>query len=259
MAIITRVDMGWSAISPARSAETDSGLVVHYNGASSWKLASKHCSECKRYWQWCRSFHTGPDRRWTDVGYAFFVCPHGNRYIGRDYKKEQAAQTGGNRTWTSVTTALGLGEIPTGLQVNGIRQLRHDLMKRGMRAAVRVHSDFNNTSCPGPILRDMVHTGVFSKAPTGVEDEMWEDFPVLNKDSKEGLDITTLRCLLVARGIVKFPNEPEKLHAWCNSKRWDNQLGLGVHLFQMESFKGQPDEWDSVVGPKTWKKLCIRK
>lgn len=163
--MISRESLGWPGTGKLNDAPTNKGLVIHYDGGNR-KLTEKEHSECLKYWQWCRKFHT-QERGWADIGYSYGVCPHGVIFEGRGFGKEQAAQPGGNRVWCSVTLMLGPGEKPSVAQVQGVLELRSDLMqKHGMKGAVSWHGKFYKTDCPGDIIRGMIIRGEFSKEPS---------------------------------------------------------------------------------------------
>lgn len=165
MKLERRSTFGWPATS-AGGAPCRNGLVVHYDGASKPRgVATMDHAKCRQYWKNTRTFHMGPQRRWQDIGYAFGVCGHGIVFEGRGFGREQAAQPGGNRTWTSCTLMLGDGEKPTALQLEGFRELRAWLRGQGLAAAVRGHRDFVSTSCPGTALYGLVKDGSLAKAP----------------------------------------------------------------------------------------------
>ena len=84
---VTRRELGWSAVSPADSADPKSGLVIHYDSVDQG-LASKSHSECIAYWKRTRNFHTGPSRGWVDIGYSFLACAHGYVMEGRGLFRE---------------------------------------------------------------------------------------------------------------------------------------------------------------------------
>lgn len=138
-------------------------MVAHYDG-SNLGLAKKPHSACRQYWQNTRKFHMGPERRWLDIGYSFGVCPHGIVFEGRGFGYVQAAQPGGNQTWTSCTFMTGDAEDPTTAQLNAWKELRSWLRGKGLAAAVRGHRDFISTSCPGSDLYAMVKSGALTGA-----------------------------------------------------------------------------------------------
>lgn len=167
MKIENRATFGWPATTAA-SAPCDKGLVIHYDGATKPRgVAGWSHERCRQYWQDTRKFHMGPARGWRDIGYSYGVCPHGTVLEGRGWQREQAAQPGGNASWTSVTLMLGEGEDPTAAQVEGVRELRAWLRGKGLGATVRGHRDFVSTSCPGDRLYGRLAD--FAKDPTKIE------------------------------------------------------------------------------------------
>lgn len=166
MQLERRSVFGWGATAAA-SAPCNLGIVIHYDG-SNQNLAGKSHTACRDYWKRTRSFHVGPSRRWADIGYSFGVCPHGIVLEGRGARRAQAAQPGGNTTWTSVTLMGGPSDDVTSAQIEGVRELRAWLRKNhGLGAGVRGHRDFLSTSCPGSKAYALVKNGTFGKAPSG--------------------------------------------------------------------------------------------
>jgi hypothetical protein len=165
---------GWGA-SAAGYGPCKNGLVVHYDG-SNQNLAGKSHASCRAYWRATRTFHMGPSRGWADIGYSYACCPHGYVMEGRGWQRQQAAQPGGNSTWTSVTFMSGPSEKPTAAQVTAFKELRAWLRGKGLAAAIRGHRDFISTSCPGSILYGMVRDGSL----TGAAQE--DDMPLTKDD-----------------------------------------------------------------------------
>lgn len=190
MKLEKRSAFGWPATA-AGYAPCKNGLVVHYDG-SNQGLAGKPHSACRAYWKATRRFHMGPARGWLDIGYSFGVCPHGIVMEGRGWQRQQAAQPGGNTTWTSCTFMSGDGEKPTGAQVAAFKELRAWLRGKGLGSAIRGHRDFISTSCPGSILYGMVKSGALKGA---VEED---DMP-LSKDDVEKVAAETVKTLLTAK------------------------------------------------------------
>lgn len=162
MKIDTRAFFGWP-ISPAPTAPCDRGLVVHFDGANQ-DLAGKSHDACRDYWRRTRAFHMGPERGWLDIGYSYGVCPHGIVLEGRGFRRVQAAQPGGNSTWTSVTFCSGPAEEPTPAQLDTFHLLRAELMGRGLATEIRGHRDFISTDCPGNRLYAMVRDGSITRS-----------------------------------------------------------------------------------------------
>lgn len=153
--LVRRESFGWPAHPDIGTASCDDGLVVHYDG-SKLGLAGKTHSACVTYWKNTRRFHMGPERGWADIGYSYGVCPHGYVFEGRGWKYIQAAQPGGNSTWTSCTFMTGDGEQPTRLQLEAFGDLRAYLRGKGLASRIKGHRNFISTSCPGSVLYKLV-------------------------------------------------------------------------------------------------------
>lgn len=181
MRLEKRASFGWPATS-AQPAPCRNGMVAHYDG-SNQGLAGKSHEACRDYWKNTRRFHMGPSRGWVDIGYSFGVCPHGVVFEGRGFGRAQAAQPGGNTTWTSCTFMSGDSERPTAVQLQAWRELRAWLRgEHGVAAAVKGHRDFISTSCPGGLLYEMVRDGTLSRAPEREDDDMQLDDRVVVPD-----------------------------------------------------------------------------
>lgn len=234
----TRRVFGWPATA-ASYGPCANGLVVHYDG-SNQGLAKKDHDACRLYWRNTRRFHMSSARNWADIGYSFGVCPHGVVMEGRGWQKQQAAQPGGNSTWTSVTFCSGDDEKPTTAQINAFRELRAWLRGKGLGAAISYHGKFISTSCPGKILRGMVTSGALSGGPTpstgNWTEAMVKDLPTLKLGSK-GEHVQTVQALLGAR------SHPVKL---------DSEFGAATEkaVKAVQTWGGVTA--DGEVGPKTW-------
>ncbi|MGI5169870.1 peptidoglycan recognition protein family protein [Spirillospora sp. CA-253888] len=168
MKLEKRSSFGWPATA-AGYAPCLNGIVCHYDG-SRQNLAAKDHSACQLYWRNTRRFHMSSARGWADIGYSFAVCPHGVVMEGRGWQRAQAAQPGGNTTWTSVTFCSGDGEEPTTAQLNAFKELRAWLRSKGLGSAIKGHRDFISTSCPGGVLYQMVKSGALLGAPEQEDD-----------------------------------------------------------------------------------------
>jgi hypothetical protein len=162
MRLEKRASFGWPA-TEAGTAPCANGMVAHYD-SNDQGLAEKDHSACRAYWKWCRNFHMNT-RGWLDIGYSFAACPHGVVMEGRGWGHVQAAQPGGNTTWTSCTFMTGPSERPTDAQLHAWSELRAWLRGKGLAAAVKGHRDFNSTDCPGGILYAMVRNGTLRLGP----------------------------------------------------------------------------------------------
>jgi hypothetical protein len=237
-----RTAFGWPA-APQKGvrAACKNGTVVHYDG-NRQNLANESHDECTKYWKGTRTFHIN-GRGWSDIGYSFGVCPHGWVFEGRGWGYAQAAQPGGNTTWTSVTFMGGEGEAPTAAQILAYRELRNYLRAKGMQAGEKRHKDFVSTSCPGNPLSGMVTKGTLRAGSTGGDwmEEMVKKLPTLGKGAKASENMQTLRALLRAR------SHPEV----AETGPFDEKVETAVQAVQRWA-KLTPD---GIVGPKTWPAL----
>lgn len=200
MKLERRSSFGWPA-TRAGFAPCKNGLVVHYDSINQG-LASKSHSACRDYWKRTRVFHMGT-RGWADIGYSWGCCPHGVIFEGRGWQRQQAAQPGGNSTWTSCTFMSGPSERPTAAQVAAFKELRAYLRAKGLAAAISYHSRFISTSCPGSILRGMVTSGALSGAPSGspAPAPVSEEEPLLGlKRGDKGERVQALQEMIKAAG-----------------------------------------------------------
>lgn len=254
--IITRVELGWSRVPNVPTANTNLGMSAHYDG-SNRGLAKKPHSACIAYWQWCRSFHM-EGNGWSDVGYAYFVCPHKYIFEGRGFGRTQAAQAqqsgglpNGNTRWVTVTFGTGPNETPTSGQINAWRRLRDWLMdEKDLGKAVKGHRDFSQTSCPGNIIYRMVLDGTLSKRAEKEEDDEMS-MPML-REGDDNYNVKTLRACLHARGYVPVEMVPDAdLRKWLDNTKFNAAL---VQLFR--GFQHDKDlDADGIVGPMSWAKL----
>lgn len=233
------------------TAHCDTGMVLHYDGNLYDGRGLSHLphSACVAYWISTRSMHMRAPRKWRDIGYSFGVCPHGVRFEGRGWQREQAAQPGGNTTWTSCTLMLGPGEMPRPEQIQGVRLLRNELMNKGLKAAIRPHSAFISTSCPGDIIRGMIDDGTFKKAPLSWDERLLQMLPTI-KLGDNNWDVKSARGQLYQRGWKKTLS-PEMLVTWLAKTEFDSEFRVDVMAFQRG--KGLPD--DGIIGRETWTKL----
>ncbi len=201
--LLRRAAFGWPATPNAATAACANGLVVHYDG-SDQGLAKKEHLACVTYWRNTRSFHMGSQRGWNDIGYSFGCCPHGYVFEGRGWQRQQAAQPGGNSTWTSVTFMSGDHEKPTTEQLQAFNDLRAYLRSKGLRAGIKGHRDFISTSCPGTPLYTLVKdskSALYATTPTTAPswtEKLMAELPVLTLGDK-GEDVQTIQALLIAR------------------------------------------------------------
>jgi hypothetical protein len=243
-----RSTFGWPATA-AGYAPCKTGLVVHYDG-SNQGLAKKPHDKCREYWRNTRRFHMSSARGWLDIGYSFAVCPHGYVFEGRGWQRSQAAQPGGNTTWTSCTFMSGPDEAPTEKQITAFKELRAWLRGKGLGSAVRGHRDFISTSCPGGKLYTLVKDGSLKGAPSrpstpkpppSKPQETAPPFPgrLLRNASPimHGADVLAWQRQMRRRGwsVTTDGYYGPQSEGTCRAFQRDKRLAV-----------------DGVVGPKTW-------
>ncbi len=254
--IVTRSELGWPQHPKVPTANTNLGMSAHYDGANQG-LAKKRCDACITYWKATRSFHMNT-REWSDIGYAYFVCPHGVIFEGRGFGYTQAAQAqqgnrlpNGNTRWITVTFGTGPDEDPTPVQLSAWHRLRNWLRKnKGLGSQVKGHRDFSLTSCPGNRIYKLVTSGVLSTSPTDLEkdDDELASLPLL-REGDDNYHVKTLRACLFARGHVPIVLVSDTdLRKWLENTKFDKSLTSVVKDFQ----KTEKTDVDGLVGPKTW-------
>lgn len=198
MRLLKRSAFGWPP-TRAGSAPCRNGMVAHYNGGPTGLSESASHARCISYWKRVRGWHL--DRGWLDIGYSYGVCPHSYVFEGRGFGRVQAAQPGGNTTWTSCTFMIGGSERPSAGQIRAWRELRAWLRGKGLGSAVRGHRQFVSTRCPGNIIYGMVRDGTLSKGPGAATPTptMGDDMIGLEKGDS-GVQVKALQALLVYAG-----------------------------------------------------------
>jgi len=140
------------------------GFVIHHNGPSANCIGKPH-SRCISFWNGVKAYH---QQKWpdsNDIAYSFGVCPHGTRFVGRGWNKNQYAggtdvvghDDGPDSAWFSVLEFIGGGpgtgypnEAPTEAMVADTKSL----IAEGRKAEhcgtqVLPHNAFKVKPCPG--------------------------------------------------------------------------------------------------------------
>lgn len=136
------------------------GFVIHFNGPAANCVGQGH-ARCERFWAAVKRYHGEKfGSKWAATSlYSFGVCPHGTRFTGCGWDRNQAANgsdvvgefDGRDSEWFTVLVFLGEGEKPTNAMVVGTQALiqqGRDLGKCGLR--VLPHNAFKRKTCPGP-------------------------------------------------------------------------------------------------------------
>ena len=141
------------------------GFVIHHNGPPANCIDRPH-TRCEVFWASVRSYHVNT-KGWSDIAYSFGICPHGARFTGRGWDKNQFAngedvvgvEDGPDRDWYSVLAFVGGGydsvpeEKVTPSMLLGLSRLIDEGRDTGRCGlAVLPHKDFKPKPCPGPTL-----------------------------------------------------------------------------------------------------------
>lgn len=141
------------------------GLAVHHSGSKSDEH-DEH-SKCVQSVRSIQAFHTGEkpgERGWSDIAYHFVACRHDVLFVGRGLSQRSAAQgtDDGNAHWVAVCV---LGDGGPGFRMRSLGALRAVLQARQLvvhahpsATAVRPHSAFHATACPGQEVREWLKT-----------------------------------------------------------------------------------------------------
>jgi hypothetical protein len=191
------------------------GFVLHHNGPPARCIGQPH-SRCVAFWNAVKAFHQQKWPNSNDIAYSFGVCPHGIRFVGRGWDKNQFAggtdvvghDDGPDSAWYSVLafvggdTSTGDTEPPTDAMVNGVIALIDEGRDSG-RCERRVlpHSAFKPKPCPGPeftaLSRRWDNAPLIGPTNGGPTQE--DDMPLTETD----LDAVEARSAAAARGELR--------------------------------------------------------
>jgi hypothetical protein len=200
------------------------GFVIHWNGPPANCVGRTH-DRCVQYWNAVRNFHMSPTPTrdaWSDIAYSFGVCPHGIRFTGRGWHKNQFANgsdvvppnDGADSEWYTVLTFIGEGEHPTQPMIDNVKVLIHE-GRQNQLCGQRVlpHNAFKIKTCPGPEFTALA--------------KLWDNNADLVSVPVEENDLT--------------PDESYKLNViW--QRTGEIQLSLYAHRAQEEGDAGLTDE-----------------
>jgi hypothetical protein len=244
-------------------------MIAHYDGSRG--LLSRHAASghaaCVAYWKGARNAHINGNG-WSDIGYAYFVCPDRKVFVGRGYGHQQAAELptsgklqNGNVRYISVTFGTGPGERPTDDQLKAWADLREWYLteKNGLQT-VYGHRDFTSTDCPGDVIFHMTRDGTLKATaipdvtPTP-EGDLLSSMPML-KVGDRSTAVLSLRALLFERWLsARWANDSTGLYTWLREQAFTPDLRVDVIAYQKDRFPDDSSQWDGIVGPLTWGKL----
>lgn len=130
------------------------GVAVHYGGPAQKITSQKRAREVWRSWQNYHMNHHG----WVDIAYTAGFDNWGNVYAGRGYGVRTAANgtNTGNQNYVAFVWLGGGNEQPSDAALDALNWLIQDARRNGAGNAVKPHSFFKSTSCPGNLLRQRV-------------------------------------------------------------------------------------------------------
>lgn len=129
------------------------GVAVHYGGAAQ-NIGSE--SRARQVWKNWQSYHMNT-HGWADIAYTAGFDNWGNVYAGRGFGVRTAANgtNTGNQNFYAFCWLGGGNEEPSAEALEALNWLIDEARREGGAGlAVRSHSSFKSTSCPGGHLRD---------------------------------------------------------------------------------------------------------
>lgn len=184
------------------------GWTVHWNGPAAKCIGQPH-RRCVAFFDAVKRYHGDKfGAKWAATSlYSFGICPHGARFTGCGWDRNQAAngtdQVGPNdgrdADWYTVFVFLGEGESPTEAMVDAVRDLISEGRRTG-RCGNRVlpHNAFKPKTCPGPDFT--AHAKAWDRQPLyGTPDLGALDMAALDDKTLQGLVILTWLAALQRR------------------------------------------------------------
>ncbi len=151
----SRSELGMRAPRSVSSNVTpqNGGISVHYGGGAQ-KISSQKAAR-DRWLRWQRFHMDG--HGWADIAYTAGFDNWGNVYAGRGYGVRTAANgtNTGNQNFLAFVWLGGGNEKPSDAALNALNWLIQDARRNGNAGnAVKPHSHFRSTACPGTFLRN---------------------------------------------------------------------------------------------------------
>lgn len=146
------------------------GLALHWPAMGRKPVRGiPEVSRLLRGWQ---AYHMD-DRGWSDIAYQEAVDQDGNTYLLRGLGVRSAANgdQAVNAAWGALLLVLAEGETPSTEMIQAVRRrvlAQRALFPGAKRVVGHAHVRPEPTSCPGPIVLDMLAKGVFEPVPAPV-------------------------------------------------------------------------------------------
>ena len=152
----------WTRTGPIRSKVNAmngvSKITIHHEGWTpvNFTIQSTTAERIEKI----RKFHTGPDRRWGDIGYHYIVDRAGRIWEGRPIQY-QGAHVSKNNEHNVGILVLGNFEkqSPSSAQLKGLYGTVDALASKHKvkTALIRSHREINPTTCPGKNLQNQMN------------------------------------------------------------------------------------------------------
>lgn len=232
MKLVSRQESGLRPPRSTPSAANQSGVTFHWNGPG---MGSHDHSECAGLVRGIQRYHMDSNG-WNDIAYNWLVCEHGYVFVGRGPNTYNAANgtTHGNATSHACMVMTGSGEALTSGHRAGMRDIAAHV-----GGALRVHSDWVGTECPGDEIREYVRAGLPDENTP--EPPQIPDYPGgFYKKGSTGDVVATIQQRLIDLGY--------DLGRWGADGDFGRMTDAAVRQFQRD----QRIVSDGIVGPVTW-------
>lgn len=140
------------------------GVSLHWEGVPLGATPHDQCDDGVRAIQ---RFHMDT-RKWSDIAYNFVVCEHGSVFVARGWGVRSAANgtDRSNDRYHAVCFLGGEGDPFTAAAKAAIVALVAEGRRRYPQGlAVRPHSHFKATTCPGSVIRKWLVSDPFMPVP----------------------------------------------------------------------------------------------
>lgn len=241
MNVVTRAQ--WGARPPRTRTNISSnvkGLGIHWVGPKQGTWTHDKCAGKVRGIQ---TFHMD-SRGWADIAYSHLVCPHGYIYEGRKWGTRTAANgTNEGNTYYHAICYLGGEGDPFTPEAKAALKSYVAEHRKIYGDAVRPHSWFKATGCPGNVIRQWIADGMPASGttPAPAPSVPCEE-QVLRLGSK-GDCVKLAQNHLIKKGY--------NLGTWGADGDFGTTTENAVKQFQTDNNLTV----DGIVGPRTWFEL----
>jgi hypothetical protein len=153
---------------PLVNVDRMDGIAIHWTGSATGLSASDH-SRCASVVRSIQAYHLNIPG-YSDVEYNLLVCPHGFVFEGRGVGKKSGANgtTDSNARFYAICALVGIGDSQPEALITGVRRALRLLRNAGNAGkALRPHSSFVSTACPGDRIRKAITSGALEPRSGG--------------------------------------------------------------------------------------------